>query len=459
MIFKTNLQEHQTQAVQKLSKIKIGGLYLEMGTGKTRTALELINLRLNAGKVNHVIWLCPCSIKGTIQREIQKHVDGDFPVTIAGIESLSSSIRLNSELLQLVQEKECYLIVDESNLVKNHRALRTRNITRIAESCKYKLILNGTPISRCEKDLFAQWYLLDWRILGYQSFWSFAANHLEYDEKVRGKIRRCLNVDYLVKKIAPYTYQVKKEECLQLPEKVYYSRMLSLSDMQRFHYVDTREEFLFAVDEYEPATLYKLFTALQHVISGNRVLSGAKQNMKTEPMFKTIDENPRITRLLQTIEGEDKYIIWCKYTHEINDIYAALEKEYSPGCAVKFYGEVSKKNREKALLNFENESRFFIANKVCAGYGLNLQFCNNAIYYSNDWDWATRIQSEDRVHRIGQENNVYICDLYACNTLDERILECLSRKERLVDSFKAQIEKNKNKQSLREWIDGSVIGE
>lgn len=456
MILKTDLLPHQIKAVEKLQGIKIGALYMEMGTGKTRTALELINQRIISGKVDFVLWLCPCSVKSTIKAELEKHVESGLEqFRIEGIESLSSSIKLNSDLLQLVQNKKVYLIVDESNLVKNHRAQRTMNIERLAENCQYKLILNGTPISKCEKDLFAQWYILDWRVLGYQSFWSFAANHLEYDETIPGRIRRVLNVDYLVRKISPYTYQVKKTECLDLPEKEYKLCGHSLTDYQRNHYNDVKDTFLMAVDELQPSTIYKLFTACQHVISGNIVLSNHKEKMRTQPMFTTY-ENPRILDLLNYAidERSEKTIIWCKYTHEIKNINMVLKEKYGADAVVNFYGELSKKERFESIQKFSDSARFFLANKTCAGYGLNLQFCSNMIYYSNDWDWSTRAQSEDRVHRMGQEYIVKITDMFAHNTLDERILSCLQRKERLVDSFKAWIEKMKDKEHFKKWIDG-----
>ena len=88
---------------------------------------------------------------------------------------------------------------------------------------------------------------------------------------------------------------------------------------------------------------------------------------------------------------------------------------------------------------------------------LNSQFCNYVIYYSNDWDWATRSQSEDRVHRIGQNRNVHIIDICAADTIDQRISNCLWRKENLVDSFKREIERQKDKQSLRKWTNGEVV--
>jgi len=456
MILKTELLHHQHTAVEKLQHIKIGALYMEMGTGKTRTALELIARRLEVEKVDFVLWLCPCSVKSTIKKELEKHIDtGVELIRIEGIESLSSSTRLNCELLQLVQSKKVYLVVDESNLVKNHRAQRTINIERLAEYCKYKLILNGTPISKCEKDLFAQWYILDWRVLGYKSFWSFEANHLEYDERIPGRISRVLNVDYLVKKIAPYTHQVKKSECLQLPKKKYKEVGYSLTDYQREHYEEVKETFLFELDEMKPSTIYRLFTACQQVISGNKVISKVEDPIKTLPMFSN-QTNPRILELLNNIGNAnlEKTIIWCKYTKEIKDINTALEINYGPESVVNFYGDLSKKERFESINKFTGDAKFFIANKTCAGYGLNLQFCNNMIYYSNDWDWATRAQSEDRVHRLGQEREVQITDMFAHRTLDERILKCLNKKEKLVDSFKKSIEKFKTKENIRGWLDG-----
>lgn len=432
---------------------------MEMGTGKSRTAIELAYRRLMKGKVNKVLWLCPCSVKPTIEEELKKHIAGDLsPFIIAGIESLSSSIRLNAELLNLVKQNKVFPIVDESNLVKNHKAKRTQNIQRLADHCKYKLIMNGTPISKSEKDLFSQWQILDWRILGYKSFWSFAANHIEYDENIRGRIRRVLNVDYLVEKIAPYTFQVRKEECLDLPKKSYSTWYCGLTDEQREEYEITKEKYLFEVDELRPSTIYRLFTAIQHVISGRRVVSRVDEKMRTEPMFKNPMDNPRMQTLFEVFEKTDeKIIIWCKYTHEINMIAEEIRKRYGYDSVVEFYGKIRRKQRAINAEMFKNKARFFVANKTCAGYGLNLQFCSYATYYSNDWDWATRCQSEDRIHRIEQKKNLHIIDICAPYTLDERIIKCLNRKERLVDSFKNEIDRMKDKTELRRWIDGKEI--
>ncbi|NCG67766.1 ATP-dependent helicase [Bacillus coagulans] len=460
MKFKTKLLPHQVKAVEKLSKIKVGALFMEQGTGKTRTALELAARRYNVGKVDHILWLCPCSVKRTIQREIQKHA-GVVPVlTICGIETLSSSTKTTAELRELVMSKKVFIIVDESSLVKNHRAKRTERITMLAERCQYRLILNGTPISKNETDLFSQFYILDWRILGYKSFWSFAANHIEWDENIRGKIRRTLNIDYLVEKIAPYTYQVKKSECLKLPGKYYSSYYYDLTEDQREHYSDICSELLFQVDEYEPHTLYRLFTGLQNVISGFLVGNTDGVHLTKKPFFKNRLDNPRMKMFLYVIgrlDENEKAIIFCKYTQEINDIVEILNDEYGSGSAVPFNGELNQKQRQTNIDKFEKEARFFVANKMTAGFGLNLQFCSCIIYYSNDWDYETRAQSEDRVHRIGQQESVTIIDIIADRTLDERIVNCLYRKENLLENFKYELEQmkdNKDLKALEDWIDG-----
>ncbi|HZK38145.1 MAG TPA: DEAD/DEAH box helicase, partial [Clostridia bacterium] len=402
-------------------------------------------------KIDRVLWLCPCSVKETIRREFKKHMrDYRGKFVVEGIESLSSSVRLNSRLLKLVRDERIMLVVDESNLVKNHRAKRTINITRLSEYCPYRLILNGTPITRNEADLYAQWYILDWRIFGYRSYWSFSNNHLEYDDY--GRIRNILNVDYLVGKMAPYAYQVKKSECLTLPEKTYETTYFHLTDEQDWHYMEIADLLMFEVDEWEPHTIYRLFTGLQNILSGLRITE-TDPSFKTELFFDDPMENPRMQKLMELVGmDEEKTIIFCTYTHEIKEITKLLNEKYGEDTAVEFYGDLNQKDRQKNLDKFEGRSQYLVANKACAGYGLNLQFCSYVIYYSNDWDYGTRIQSEDRVHRMGQTENVHYIDICAADTLDERILKCLERKENLVDTFKYELENQKDVNILEKYI-------
>ena len=451
----TSLFPYQEKAVEKLRHIKVGALYMDTGTGKTRTGLELVRVRMEAGKVNHVIWLCPCNIKNDIRRGIREHsnLDDLGCLDIVGIETLSSSYREQRRLLDLVQRCSAYLIVDESSMVKNPRAIRSVRIQELAKHCRYKLILSGTPVSRNEADLYAQWALLDWRILGYQSFFSFAANHLEYytvvlpsgREVKTDQVKRVLNVDYLAAKIAPYTYQVRKDECLELPAKRYQVRTFDLTPGQNWLYEETKSLYLANVQDWRNETIYKLFTALQHVSSGRRVLTDPSEHMETEPFFSSPFENPRIQCLEETLNiiEKEKAIIFCKYKSEAGEIEALLNRMGITW--VDFTGQTSSKQRQKNLLLFRGDAQVMISNKSCGAYGLNLQFCHNIIFYDNDFDYATRAQAEDRVYRIGQEHDVSIYDICANNTIDSFIASNLTQKECMLECFKDYVKKLKEK--------------
>ncbi|MDE5695796.1 MAG: DEAD/DEAH box helicase [Lachnospiraceae bacterium] len=444
------LLPHQTAAVEKLIKLKVGALFAEQGTGKTITTLEIARRRVESDKISHIIWLCPCSAKQNIRREIVKQSPDELcsMITICGIETLSTSIRAMSYLLELCQNKRCFLVVDESLLIKNPWAYRTKNILQLAEKCQYRIILNGTPVSRNEADLFSQFYLLDWRILGYKSYWSFAANHLEYDEY--GNLRRVLNKDALADKIAPYTYQITKSECMELPCKHYKTYYFNLTEEQNIEYGEAARYLLDDINEWKPETIYRLFSGLQAVISGKRLVFNRKgTHFDTAEFFRNPMDNPRLRMLLDCLDDE-KTIIFCHYESEISQLCTLLPE------AVRFDGKVSLKKRDDALIKFSRDKKYLIANKNCAGYSLNLQFCHRIIYMSNDWDLGTRLQSEDRIHRYGQEHNVEIIDICAENTIDEQIIRCLRNKEYLLDSLKDKIKDKQNiKESLLEYVHGA----
>ena len=460
MELKYPLLPHQEAAVNKLRGLKVGALYMEQGTGKTRTTLDLIKTRLDKDKIDRAIWLCPCTVRQNLKEDILYHC-GEIPeeIMVRGIESLSSSDKLYLELLGIVRKYRCMLVVDESNLVKNPFAKRTIRIKTISEKCKYKIILNGTPVSRNEADLYAQWYLLDWRILGYQSYYSFASNHIEYKtvrmpdgrEIKTDQIARILDKQYLTQKISPYTYQIKKADCLTLPEKNYEKVWAYLTSRQYDHYDEVKERYLENVKEWKSETIYKLFTALQHVASGRRVISSPEEQMKTEPMYAW-DDNPRIKALKGIVEsiGDEQCIIYAKYKSEVEEIENLLSdmgKNYA-----EFTGRIKQTQRQENRKKFQNGVQFLIANKVCGCYGLNLQFCHNIIFYSNDFDYATRAQAEDRVHRLGQTHTVHVYDICGSDTIDEFIATNLMNKEDMVAALKRQIDKWKDEKITKKKL-------
>ena len=461
MEFLTQLLPFQEPAVEKLRKVKVGALYMPMGSGKTRVMLELIKLRMDKGKVNAVLWLCPCSVQENLADDIIFHT-GQTPkelnIVIKGIESLPGSHTLYPTLLDFVSQYNVYLVIDESNLVKNPFATRTQRITEISKHCSYKAILNGTPVSKNEADLFAQWYCLDWRILGFESYYSFAANHLEFRTRVdrRGvehqtkEIWRVLDVGQLTSKIEPFSFQITKRECMKLPPKRYTTRFFYMTDEQEEEYSHTLDKFLSNVDETDSTTIYKLFTALQHVSSGRRVTTEATARMETENIFEDFHDNPRIEcfrDLAQEME-DDQVVVFAKYKEEIREISETLSELGLTW--TEFTGSMNPKNRQRNLRAFRlGEAQFLLANKQCGAYGLNLQFAHRMIFYSNDFDFATRIQAEDRLHRIGQTKEIEIYDICADNSIDDMIAKNLDRKDAMLSAFQGKLKEWQERKELR----------
>jgi len=218
------------------------------------------------------------------------------------------------------------------------------------------------------------------------------------------------------------------------------------------HFFELLERF----DDWEGITstiIFRLFAALQRIVSG--------KTWNWKDIFDNPLENPRVQLLLETVGDlpkDSKAIIWCKYTHEIDMLHDVLTREGYE--SAKLYGEMSLKERERVLEQFDTSGEFLIANKRCGAFGLNLQQANYAIYYSNDFSWETRSQSEDRIHRVGQTKNVHIIDLICENTIDERIYNTLMSKDSLVDSFRREIDRHKDdKEAIWRWINGQEISE
>lgn len=470
---RTPLLTHQQEAVSKLLPARVGALFMDMGTGKTRTAIELVRLRQE--KISNVIWFCPVALKQTVRHEILKHTgctDADINVFddktnslnatkwfwhVVGIESVSSSNRVALTVNALIDDNSL-VIVDESSYIKGHNSMRTQRITRFSERSRYRLILTGTPISQGIVDLYAQMRFLSAKILGYRSFYSFARNHLEYSDRFPGMIVRSHNTEWIAAKIKPYVYQVTKDECLDLPDKLYENRYCSMGWKQREYYEQAKNEILLDIDydEFESYTIFRLFTALQQISCGfwNRHWKDAA-DVKHED-FIEIGYN-RLDTLIDTVTSipeTDKIIIWAKYRYDIQQINAALTQQFGSDSCALFYGDLNEKQRALEVEKFRHNARFFISTPSCGGHGLTLNEAHRVIFYNNGFKYSERIQAEDRCHRIGQTHKVVYINIWSNAGIDKRIDNALTTKSNAVEQFKKEVDKVKgsNKDKLKELI-------
>lgn len=459
--------KHQAEAVNKLLPSRVGALFMEMGTGKTRTAIELALRRQE--KIDRIVWFAPVSVKETIRREILKHTNcsnSDIEVFdnktndknisknakwyIVGIESMSSSSRVVLAVNKIITTKTM-IVLDESSYIKGHSAKRTQRITLLSQKARYRLILTGTPLSQGVVDLYAQFKFLSPKILGYDSFYSFAANHLEYSDKFPGMIVRAHNTEWLAAKIKPYVYQVTKEECMDLPRKIYKTRYFEMRVHQANAYNWTKDKFLSEIDfdNFDSTTIFRLFTALQQIVSGFQRIRTRKGWVLEEYLHDRINCLLDITH---SIPENEKVIIWAKYMYDIENITKALKNEFGEDCVALFHGAIPEKRRIKELVKFQNgPARFFLATQSCGGHGITLNEANHVIFYNNGFKYSERMQAEDRCHRKGQNKSVIYWDIECRNSIDERIAGALASKESVVDSFKREVEKVK-REELKELI-------
>lgn len=450
MILKTELMHQQRAAFNKVSRNRVGALFMDMGTGKSRVAIELI--KLYSKKVARTLWICPVNTMRNIEREINKHSSGltvymfdrktglkDIPnadVYIIGTESIGQSDRAYIALTKIVDDS--LMILDESHDFKTHTAKRTKRILLQSTKSYARYVMTGTPTGKGFEDLYCQIQFLSPKILGYRSFSGFAHYHLQFDVGRSGRVKERKYSNYVTTKISPYVYQVSKSECLDLPEKTYATEYFDLSSEQKALYKKTKLDIINSQDFLECTTgvmIYKLFSSLQRICCG---VDPDGENIHPEP-----SQNPRVKALLSIVEkipNDSQIIIWARYSSDIADITAVLTGAYGASSVCIMHGKTPLKDREEAISRFAKGARFFVSNPATGGIGLTLNEASYTIFYSRTFKYIERVQAEDRCHRIGQDKNVHYITIEADSKIEELISSCISKKQTLAEQFKDEVD-------------------
>ena len=475
--FKTKPYEHQKDALKKCWNKEAFAIFAEMGTGKTKIALDNACILYSRGKIDRLLVVAP---KGAymnwVDLEIPTHVpnyieksvlawktstsakyrtqlkniidlsDYRLKIMVMNVEAFSTKKGLEFASLFLIGK--AMMIVDESTTIKNPQAKRTKNILSLAKETKYRRIMTGSPVTQSPMDLWSQMDFLDPEILGQQSYYAFrtryavviTANAAGGTHKYQ-KIVKFKNLAQLGQLVSPHSYRILKKECLDLPDKVYTKREVELSDEQKEAYKDMKANAM-TILKGQSLTAVNVLTQL---IRLHQITCG---HMKTDAGH-TIDlHSNRIDELMQILgETTGKVIIWANYIHDIEKIEANVAFEFGENSKCTYYGATPSDKRQECINNFQDPNssvRFFIGNTQTGGYGITLTEASTVIYYSNNYDLEKRIQSEDRAHRIGQKNKVLYIDLVAKGTVDDKIIKSLRNK--------VNIAKEISGEELSSWI-------
>jgi len=475
--FKTKPYEHQLKALEKSWAQKTYALFMEMGTGKSKVLVDNIAMLYDRGAIKGALIVAPKGVyKNWHDIEIPVHLpehvehtkvlweptqtkkkqleldtlfDGgaDLKVLIMNIEAFSTNKGLDfaHSFLNIFLGK-ALIGIDESTTIKNPTAKRTKNILTIGNLASYRRILTGSPVTKSPLDLYSQCEFLDPYHLGHQSYYSFRARYANMVKRNFGGrsvqiVASYRKLDELTDKLNLFSYRVLKEDCLDLPPKVFTTRTVDLSEEQTKMYLTMRKA---AIAEHK-GKLMSSMSALTTLLRLHQITCGT---FKADDGTITQLKNNRLTALMDCLEEtEGKAIIWATYREDIKNIVATLKKAYGEASTVEYHGGVDATLRQDHIAQFQDvkgPTRYFVGNPSTGGYGITLTAANTVIYYSNSYDLEKRLQSEDRAHRIGQTGSVTYVDLVSEKTIDERIIKSLKAKVNIANEIMGE--------NIKDWI-------
>ena len=456
--YKTKPYEHQRIALERSYDKTNYGYFMEMGCGKSKVLIDNMAWLYDQKKIDTAVIVAPkgvyrnwqiseipAHLREDIEHEVyvwnpnpnkdqQRHLKEGIEerkklrILLINVEGFATT-KVRKYMEMFIRGSSFLLAVDESTTIKNPKAKRTKALVAIGKSASFRRILTGSPVTKSPMDLYSQCGFMDTRLLGHDSYYSFQGRYAITRTQRMGshsfqQIVGYRNLEELSTKLDCFSYRVTKEEALDLPAKIYTVREVNLNEEQRQYYMSLKKAAIVLLNDGElvsaPAVMTQLLR-LQQVLCGH---------LKTDDGDLVEFKTNRMAALLETVEEmSGKVIICARFRYDIKKITEELKKVYGCDSTVNYFGDTSDADRQVAIRRFQFEdARFFVANPQTAGFGLTLTAATNVIYYANDFNLETRIQSEDRCHRIGQHHPVTYVDLVTRGSIDEYIVRSLRAK-------------------------------
>ena len=473
---KTEPYDHQRRAGEKaLPKLLSDGsfaLFMEQGTGKTKTAIDL------AGEMHHddlITGVLVIARKGVHRQWVESEIPTHLGTEWTGAYWPTRNKEIPEELLQpgdlkvftinwdgaktphgkraclefvMAHKGKVLIIGDETQDIKNARSARWKAAAEIAKAAGkpfYRLALTGTPVA---KDLTDEWSQLKWLnedILGIRYVSSFRNEYCVMGGFEGRVVIGQKNLDRFRQKVDPFTFRATKDEIGILP-KSYRTWKFDLTNEQRRMIKELRRTLETQIDSGEIVSTAHAAVALlkvQQISNGFVTDDDGNLTVLHPPANGGWKKNPRLLALSEVLEAYDgQVIIWARFRQDMEMIGSMLEQQGQT--FVGYHGGTPDKARAEGVGMFlGGGARVFLSNPQAGGTGLNLQKggCAHSIYYSNSYNAIDRWQSEDRIHRIGTKGAVVYTDLVANGGLDGAILSNLKRKKGIADLALGDIRK------------------
>ena len=440
-IFKRKPMAHQVDMTKKMLLERKFALLCEVGTGKSQPVVNTFDILHREGKVKHCLIICPKTIVDNWQAEIEINSNYHSRI-ITGtkaerINLMSINVQfhiINYEGILVLKKYEWWnkfdmVVLDESSKIKNLKAERTKIILEKFAKTPFKYILSGTAVTQSPADIYPQFKFLDPGYLSHMSFYDFRNQYCIFGGYENKQVMGYKNLEELKNKIKYHSIQLKKEDCHDLPEKIYMKRILELPAEIEEQYKDIQQNMIMQSSKGD-LTANKIITLMlrMHQILSGAYIEDQKINAKLVELEGLVSDN---------LHNGTQIIIWCEFKKSIElirNLMIRMNIKYS-----EIHGEIT--NRKEQIDNFQaGKTKVLIGQIQTGGMGINLTAASIVIYFENTFSLENRIQSEGRAHRIGQKNKVTYIDLIYKNTLEEVILKAINDKQNisqyLVKSFK-----------------------
>lgn len=468
-IFKTQPYKHQLDALVASRDARNYALLMEMGTGKTKVIIDTCSYLFGLGRINALLVVAPKSIctnwaRKEIKAHLPDHIDRRVVLWQASSDKFEKELAhlskvepmkmhilvMNIEALatdrgfkaaeKFLKGHDVLFAIDESTIIKNPNAVRTKRAIKLGNLASYKRIMTGTPVTQSPLDVYAQFAFLDPDILESSSFFGFRnqyavlrkryVNGRKFDEVVGYQ-----RIEELKNKLKPHSFRALKRECLDLPEKIYSTHYVEPSEAQRKYYEEIRDDALSMLDDGTLVAAPLVITQLLRLRQALCNIAPAGDGLNAVTID---DKNPRLDAVIELLEeaGNQKVIIWANFVHSIKLLNNGIAKQFGSEKVTYISGEVSAANRQDIIEKFQdpdNPLQYLVMQPRTGGYGLTATAATLMIYHDNDWSLEVRLQSEDRAHRIGQTKSLTIVDLVALDTIEEKITAALLQKQELAD--------------------------
>ena len=462
MPIKTEPYEHQKEAFDFAMKLyddtknsRGVAMLVEMGCGKTLTAISVAGELYNSGEIKKLLIVCPLSITSVWKEEFLKFADFDYELLI-----LKGSPAKKSELLEKMQDdglqiavvnyesvwrmepeisnwKPDFIIADESHKIKTHNIAASKTMHRLGAKAKYRMILTGTVITNKAIDVFSQYKFVDPSVFG-NSFYAFRNKYFDmvgyggYTPVLKESMK-----DELIEKLHSIAFRATKAKCLDLPPTTDIIRYIELEPKAMSIYRSLVKDSFAELGKSE-VTVTNVLTKLLRLSQltggflGNDEGSVCQQvsKAKLEALEDIVDN---------AVQSGEKIVVIARFSAEIKAIKKQLEKKHILYSQVS--GEV--KDRGTQIHSFQNDPTVsvFIGQIATAGLGITLTAASTMVFYSLDYSMSNFEQTKARIHRTGQQKNCTYIYLVAKNTVDEKVLNSLQNK---ADLAKALVNDYKN---------------